>query len=292
VSTPGFDLTAKSRRLRELLRRESIVRIVGSPDCLSAKLVEEAGFDAVWVSSFELSASRGLPDASLVTMSEYLDAAELIDYGITIPVVADCDTGFGGPANVAYTVRRFERRGIAAICIEDKRFPKINSFADASHELVSADEFAEKVAAGKAAQQAPDFVFIARTEALIAGHDVGEALKRAHLYADAGADAVLVHSRSSTPAQVLEFGRQWRRDVPLVAVPTTYGDVDEATLFGAGYRMVIYANQTLRSHVKATREMLQAIGRAGRAAAVDGKIATIAEVFAIQGTLAMRRSGE
>lgn len=287
----GFDPAAKSRALRALLRGGSIARAVGAPDCLSAKLVEEAGFEAVWVSSFELSASRGLPDASLVTMSEYLDAAESIDFGIGIPVIADCDTGFGGPRNVAYAVRRYERRGIAAICVEDKRFPKLNSFADASQDLEPIEQFAEKVEAAKAAQSSPDFVFIARTEALIAGHGMDEALERAYRYADAGADAVLVHSKSTEPDEVLEFTKRWTGSVPLVAVPTVYSQVEESVLYAAGYRLVIYANHAMRSQVRATRETLRELSRAGRASAVEDSIATMSEVFALQGMPAAYRAG-
>jgi phosphoenolpyruvate phosphomutase len=287
----GFDPSAKSRRLRSLMRGTSIVRMVGAADCLTAKLVQDAGFEAVWVSSFELSASRGLPDASLVTMSQYLDAAEDIDCGTDLPVVADCDTGFGGPMNVAYAVRRYERRGIAALCVEDKRFPKLNSFADAAQELVSAEEFAEKIVAAKQAQSSPDSVFIARTEALIAGRGMDEAVKRAHIYADAGADAILVHSKSTSPEEILEFGSRWDRGIPLVAVPTTYTEVDESVLFAAGYRLVIYANQTLRSQVLATRGVLAELSRAGRAAAVEDRITSMGEVFKLQGMPVAYRPG-
>lgn len=290
-ATAGFDPSLKSRRLRAMLRGQSIVRAVGAPDCLTAKLVQQAGFEAIWVSSFELSARRGLPDASLLTMSQYLDAAEDIDCGIDVPVVADCDTGFGGPLNVSYALGRYERRGIAAISIEDKRFPKMNSFADSKQELIPAEEFVDKIAAGKAAQSSPEFVLIARTEALIAGLGMAEALKRAHMYADAGADAILVHSKSTEYTEIVEFGERWSRDVPLVAVPTTYAHVEEATLFAAGYRLVIYANHMLRSQVRTTRETLVELDRTGHAAAIEDRVASMGEVFALQGMPASYRPG-
>lgn len=275
--------TSKAALLRSMLTRPKPVRAVGAHDGLSARLVEQAGFDAVWSSSFEISASFGLPDASLITMSQYLAGSETMDLCVTIPVIADCDTGFGGPLNVAYTVQRYERAGIAAISIEDKVFPKINSFADAAQDLLPVEEFALKIKEGKRAQRDEDFMIIARTEALIAGHEVSEALDRAHAYAEAGADAILVHSKSKRPDEVLEFAAKWDSKVPLVSVPTTYATVDEATLFEAGFRVVIYANHGLRAAVRGVRETLSELNRAGRAEAVHGRIASMREVFDLQG---------
>lgn len=251
--------------------------------------MQQAGFDAVWSSSFEISASHGLPDASLITMSQYLAASEVMDLCVDIPVIADCDTGFGGPLNAAYTVQRYERAGIAAVCIEDKLFPKINSFADASQDLLPTEEFALKIKAAKEAQRDPDFLLIARTESFIAGLDLSEALDRGHAYVEAGADALLVHSKSKRPDEVLEFAARWDSDVPLVAVPTTYNAVTESTLHEAGFRVVIYANHGLRAAVRGVQETLSALLKAGRAAAVQERIAPMHEVFALQGMPAQYR---
>jgi phosphoenolpyruvate phosphomutase len=275
--------TSKAARLRELLQTRRPIRAVGAHDGLTAKLVEQAGFEAVWASSFELSASYGLPDASLVTMTQYLDAAETMDAVVRIPVIADCDTGFGGPRNVAHTVQRYERRGIAAICIEDKLFPKMNSFADAAHDLVPTEDFALKIKTGKEAQEGDDFVVIARSEAFIAGLGVEEALERAHAYSEAGADAVLVHSKSRQPDQVLDFASRWDVDVPLVAVPTMYGAVDEETLYKAGFRIVIYANQGLRAAIRGVQDALSELRRGQRAQVVEDRITSMGEVFSLLG---------
>ncbi|MFJ5631827.1 isocitrate lyase/phosphoenolpyruvate mutase family protein [Streptomyces goshikiensis] len=274
---------SKVARLRELLAGPSPVRAVGAHDGLTAKLVEQAGFDAVWASSFEISASHGLPDASLVTMTQYLEAATAMDAVTEFPVIADCDTGFGGPMNVAYAVQRYVRTGIAAMCIEDKLFPKINSFADAPQDLLPAEEFALKIKTAREALGDADMALIARTESLIAGHDLEEALYRGRLYAAAGADAVLVHSKSRRPDEVLEFASKWDLDVPLVAVPTTYGTVSEQELYEAGFRLVIYANQGLRAAVRGVQEALRELSAARTAASVDGRIASMSEVFALQG---------
>lgn len=273
---------SKASALRELLRGPRIVRAVGARDGLSAKLVEEAGFEAVWASSFETSASHGVPDASLLTMTQFLDAAEAMDIVVDVPVIADCDTGFGGPTNVAYAVQRYERRGIAAICIEDKLFPKINSFADTTQDLLPTTEFAMKIKAGKEARTTDEFLVIARTEALITGLGVPEALERAHAYADAHADAILVHSKSSRPDQVLEFAAGWDRDVPLIAVPTTYPQVAEHTLYDSGFRIVIYASQGMRAAIAGMREALAELYRVESAGALEGSIASMSEVFSLQ----------
>ncbi|MFC6084152.1 isocitrate lyase/phosphoenolpyruvate mutase family protein [Sphaerisporangium aureirubrum] len=273
---------SKAAELRRMLEGPGLVRAAGAHNGLTARLVETAGFDAVWASSFEVSASYGLPDASLVTMTQYLAAAESMEAVVDLPVVADCDTGFGGPLNVAHMVRSYRRRGIAAVCFEDKTFPKANSLSDAEHELISVERFVEKIRAAVRAREDGDLVLIARTEALIAGFDIDEALHRGRAYARAGADAVLVHSKDAGPERVLKVAAMWDEPVPLVVVPTTYGHVSEDTLQEAGVRMVIYANQGLRALVGGVSRTLRDLRRHGRADAVDGEIVPVSEIFALQ----------
>ena len=273
----------KSAMLRDYFGAKQLAKAVGAHDAMGAKLVEEAGFDAVWQSSFEVSASQGLPDASLVTMTEFLTAASTINRAIDIPVIADCDTGFGGPLNVAFAVQEYEARGIAAIAIEDKHFPKLNSFSDGSQALVSIDDFAAKLEAAKAAQHSADFVVIGRTETLIAGGSVTDALLRSHAYADAGADAILIHSKSTSPTEVLEFASAWASRLPLIVVPTTYSTVTEAELIAGGIDLVIYANQALRASVKAVRDVLKQLKAASCGYDVDHSLASMAQIFDLQG---------
>lgn len=281
---------SKSRRLRELFSGDRVIRAVGAHDAMTARLIEAAGFEAIWASSLELSASHAVPDAGLVTMTQYLDAAEDMDAAASLPVIADCDTGFGGPLNVEHLVHRYERRGIAAVCIEDKVFPKMNSFAAVAHPLVTIEEFADKIASGKASQRDPDFMLFARTEAFIADHSLGEALERGYAYAEAGADAVLVHSRMERADQVLEFAAQWHSDVPLIAIPTTYHGVHEQELHDAGYRLVIYANQVIRAQIGAVSTMLSRLAAEGRAGSVESQIVPIRDLFKLQGMKASFRT--
>lgn len=281
-----------ARRLRELLARPGIVRLMGAHDALGALVAERAGFDGVWSSGFELAASHCVPDAGVLGMAEQLAAAQSMAYAVRVPIVADCDTGYGNAENAAHMARRFEAAGVAGVCIEDKRFPKLNSFAPGAHELVPVDEFVEKIERARAARTGDDFAVIARTEALVAGQSPGEALERARAYADAGADAVLVHSGESLPRRLLEVVRRWDGRAPLVVVPTTYHTITAAELEELGVKVVIYANQGLRSALRAMQDTCEEILRTGCSTSVEPRIATVSTVLEMSGTLAAARAAE
>jgi len=236
-----------SEKLKKLLESKKIVKVGGAYDALSAKLVETAGFDAIWAGSFAISATHALPDASILTMTDFLRVAENMVDACNIPVIADCDTGFGGPANVSHAVKKYEKAGIAGISIEDKIFPKQNSLLDNSkQELLSEKDFVAKIIAAGESKKEQNFMIIARTEALIAEKGMDEAIRRAQAYEDAGADAILIHSKKSTPDQIFEFSEQWNGEIPLVVVPTAYPSVKLNELISHKIKMVIYANQSLR----------------------------------------------
>lgn len=268
--------------LRKLLAAGTLVRAAGAHTALGASLVEEAGFEAVWASSFETSAARCLPDASLLTMTEYLEVAAQMQAACSIPVIADVDTGYGGVMNVAHMVREYEAAGITAVAMEDKVFPKMNSFVATSHTLLSVPDFQEKLRTAKNAQTGEDFFVIARTEALIDGLGTDEALARCHAYADAGADAVLVHSKRKTEEQITDFLSQWDQRVPVVIVPTTYPKWGANEAHCAGASVVIYANQALRASVGAVRETLRSIYLKGSSKSVEETIAPVSDLFALQ----------
>ena len=191
-------MKSQGKALREQMARAGLVRIMATHSPLSARLAEQAGFDGLWASGFELSALYGLADVSLISMTQHLDMVRAIAEQSRLPLVADLDTGFGNAINVIHAVAQYERAGAAAVVIEDKTFPKVTSLAaDARQELLRIAEFQGKVEAAVAARRDPDF--LARTEALIAGLGEAEALKRAAAYAEAGADLILVHSKQNTP---------------------------------------------------------------------------------------------
>ncbi|AUY54679.1 isocitrate lyase/phosphoenolpyruvate mutase family protein [Streptomyces sp. CB01881] len=259
-----------------------LVRVAGAHDALGSTLAWQAGFQAVWASSFEISASRCLPDASVLTMTEYLAAATNMQKAVGIPVVADVDTGYGNNLNVAHMVREYEAGRITAVCIEDKVYPKVNSFAATSHDLLPVSDFARRIGTAKAAQRGEDFYVIARTEALINGLGVEEALKRCYAYAEAGADAVLIHSKKKDQQEIVEFLDGWDGRLPVVVVPTTYPQWSAAEAEKHGASVVIYANQGLRATVQALRETFRTICQDGTSLGVEDVIAPVSDIFALQ----------
>ena len=169
---------SRSDILRNELESKSILKVGGAFDAMSAKLVENSGFDAIWAGSFGISATHALPDASILTMTEFLNVASNMEDACDIPIIADCDTGFGGPSNVSHMVKKYEKTGVAAVCIEDKTFPKQNSFLENSkQELLPEKEFVAKIIAAKEAKENSNFMIIGRTEALISGMGMKEAIK-------------------------------------------------------------------------------------------------------------------
>lgn len=268
---------------RSVMAQGGLVRVAGAHDALGSTLAQQAGFQAVWASSFEISASRCLPDASVLTMTEYLTAAANMQKAIGIPVVADVDTGYGNNLNVAHMVHEYEAAGITAVCIEDKLYPKVNSFAPASQTLLSIPEFAHKIETAKNAQRHEDFYVIARCEALINNEGIDEALKRCAAYADAGADAVLIHSKQKKETEIVGFLDRWDGRCPVVIVPTTYPQWSAADAEKRGVSVVIYANQGLRATVEAVRSTFRTIYRDGTSIGVEDGIAPVSEVFALQG---------
>tara|TARA_B100000953_G_scaffold140836_1_gene116519 strand:+ start:896 stop:1792 length:897 start_codon:yes stop_codon:yes gene_type:complete len=251
-----------SENLRKRIETKSIVKVGGAYDALSAKLVETSGFDAIWAGSFAISATHALPDASILTMTDFLRVAENMVDSCNIPVIADCDTGFGGPANVSHAVKKYEKAGVAGMSIEDKIFPKQNSLLKNSiQKLLPEKDFVAKIIAAKESKKDPNFMIIARTEALIAEKGMDEALRRAKAYEKAGADAILIHSKKNTPNEIFEFSEKWNEGIPLVVVPTSYPSVKISELISRKIKMVIFANQSLRvAHYvisKALKEIIQ-----------------------------------
>src|SRR5690348_1968090 len=192
--------------LKDKIAAGRLVTLMAAHNPLSARLAEEAGFDGIWASGFELSAAYGVPDASLLSFTQHLDMTRAMIEQIEIPMVADLDTGYGNAINAAHVVGAYARAGSAAVVIEDKTFPKDTSLlAGGRQELIRIAEFQGKIAAACAAATARDLLVIARTEALIADLGIAEALKRGAAYAEAGADLLLIHSKKKTPDEIVAF---------------------------------------------------------------------------------------
>jgi phosphoenolpyruvate phosphomutase len=229
-------------------------------------------------------ARRCLPDVSLLSMTQHLDMVRAMADRSGLPIVADIDTGFGNALNVIHAVRHYERAGAAAVVIEDKTFPKVTSLAAGGRqELLRTEEFQGKIRAALEARRDPDFLVIARTEALIAGLDEAEALRRAAAYEAAGADMILVHSKQKTPAEVESFVRAWAGGTPLVLVPTAYPDLTVERIKALGkVEMVTYGNHAIRATVTAMQRVFARILRDGGIQNADKEIVSVGEIFRLQ----------
>lgn len=274
----------KPHSLRAKLADRTLIQLMAAHSPLSAKLAEEAGFDGIWASGFELSAHYGLADVSLITMTQHLDMVFAMAGRTALPIVADIDTGFGNAVNVDYAVKQYERAGASAVVIEDKHFPKVTSLAEGGRQtLISREEFAGKIRSALAARRDQDFLVIARTEALIAGLGHDQALGRARTYADAGANLILVHSKSKTPDEVENFVRAWDLPTPLILIPTAYPQLTNARIEAMGkVKAVIFGNHGIRASVRAMQEVFAQIRKDGGIQNVDADIAPVEEIFRLQ----------
>lgn len=281
---PADTTPRKTTRLRELLRSERLEFILEAHNGLSARIVEEAGFDGIWASGLALSAQFGVRDNNEASWTQVVDMVEFMADVTRIPILLDGDTGYGNFNNMRRLVRKLEQRGVAGVCIEDKLFPKTNSFIDGERQaLADMGEFCGKIAAGKDSQSDDDFCIVARVEAYIAGWDTTEALRRAEAYRRAGADAILIHSAWSRPDQILEFAREWAARAPLVIVPTKYYSTPTAAYRDARVSLVIWANHLIRSAVSAMQDTARRIHEQQSLVEVEDQIASVKEIFRLQG---------
>lgn len=272
----GTDLT---KNLRASLNGDRIAVLAGAHDGLSARLVQEAGFDGVWASSFGISlASRCIADADLVTLSETVDIIRKMVDATELPVIVDGNSGFGNAVNVIHMVRLFERAGAAGVCIEDNQYPKRCSLYEReTRELVTAAEMAGKIRAAVETRGDPGFLVIGRVESLIAAEGVEAAWRRAEAYAEAGADAVVVHAKAFPALE--EFLAGWRGGCPLVAIPTLFDHVSLAALEAKGYRLAIFPNQSIRAAVQAMRNTLSVLRRTGVGSSVDDQTVPLRDIY-------------
>ncbi|MDX9860211.1 MAG: phosphoenolpyruvate mutase [Rhodospirillales bacterium] len=273
----------KAARLRALLESPRLEFLMEAHDGLSAKIVERAGFAGIWASGLSMSAALGVRDNNEASWTQVLEVLEFMADATSIPILVDGDTGWGNFNNLRRAVHKLCQRGIAGICIEDKLFPKTNSFIGDGQPLADIDEFCGKIKAGKDSQTDPDFQIVARIEALIAGWGMDEALKRAEAYRAAGADAVLIHSRRSTADEVMAFKARWGDRAPVVIVPTMYHATPTQVFRDAGFSVAIWANHTLRAAITGMQEICHQIRRDESLANVEDKIVTVRDVFALTG---------
>ena len=274
----------KTTRLKSLLREEPLAFFMEAHNGLSAKIAEEAGFSAIWASGLSISAALGVRDNNEATWTQVLEVAEFMADATSVPILIDGDTGHGNFNTLRRLVGKLEQRGIAGICIEDKLFPKTNSFLrDGVQELADAEEFCGKLKAARDGLRDPDFVLVARTEALIAGHGLAEALRRAEAYRIAGADAVVIHSKEARPDEIFAFLHEWANRLPIILIPTKYYATPTAAFRERKVAAVIWANHLLRGSITRMQEIAARVHREECVVGIEDTIAPLAEVFRLQG---------
>ncbi|AOK26686.1 phosphoenolpyruvate phosphomutase [Burkholderia ubonensis] len=279
---PNFT-ESRSARLRRMLVSSDLEFLMEAHNGLSARIVREAGFKGIWASGLAISAQFGVRDNNEASWTQVVDVLEFMADASDLPILLDGDTGYGNFNNVRRLVKKLEQRGIAGVCIEDKQFPKTNSFIDGERQpLAEIDEFCGKIKAGKDSQSDPDFSIVARVEALIAGWGMDEALRRANAYAEAGADAILIHSKLSRPDEILQFAREWSGKAPLVIVPTKYYSTPTDVFRQAGISTVIWANHLIRASASAMQAVAREIHENETLINVEDRVASVNEIFRLQ----------
>lgn len=286
--TEPADTPSAARGLDGLLRSARLAKVIGVYDGLGALLASQHAFDALWVSGLGVSAALGLPDASIASSSEFLAAARVVCRSTHLPVIADADSGFGDVNTLLHVMSEYRRAGVAAVCIEDKRFPKRNSFSGAGADaLADPADFAATIAAVAQARTNGSPLLVARLESLVVGAGMDDALGRAELYVHAGADALLVHSCAGDAREVVEFGHRFRlfdAGTPLLGVPTSYPQVTHEVLERAGFGAVVYSNQVLRAFVAGAREVLAALAHSDSPAVVQDRLETMPSLLLLLGS--------
>jgi phosphoenolpyruvate phosphomutase len=274
---------SRAARLRRMLASNELEFLMEAHNGLSARIVREAGFKGIWASGLAISAQFGVRDNNEASWTQVVDTIEFMADASDLPILLDGDTGYGNFNNVRRLVKKLEQRGIAGVCIEDKVFPKTNSFISGERQpLADIDEFCGKIKAGKDSQNDPDFSIVARVEALIAGWGLDEALRRAHAYVDAGADAILMHSKLSRPDEILAFAREWSNRAPIVIVPTKYYSTPTDVFRQAGISTVIWANHLIRAATAAMQAVAREIHASETLVGVEDRIASVDEIFRLQ----------
>lgn len=279
-------------RLRRLLNAKGLVTVMEAHDGLTGLIVENTivqqdggvhQFDAMWVSSLCDSTAKGKPDIELVDMTSRFRTIEDITEVTTKPIIFDGDTG-GKTEHFVYTVRSLERLGVSMVIIEDKTGLKKNSLfgTEVVQTQDSIENFSAKIRAGKKAQRTNEFMICARIESLILEQGMEDALSRAFAFIEAGADAIMIHSRKKDPSEIQEFIEKFREKdstTPIVLVPTSFNSVKEEEWKKRGANIIIYANQLMRAEVPAMQKAAEMILENHRAEECDAMLMPFKDII-------------
>lgn len=273
----------KTTRLKNLIISNPLEFIMEAHNGLTAKIVEEAGFKGIWASGLSISASMGIRDNNEASWTQVLETLEFMSDATSIPILLDGDTGYGNFNNARRLVKKLESREIAGVCIEDKLFPKTNSFISGEAQpLADIDEFCGKIKAMKDSQTDDEFVVVSRVEAFIAGWGLREALRRAEAYRIAGTDAILMHSKRNDITEIEAFMKEWGSRLPVVIVPTKYYTVPTDRFRELGVSLAIWANHNLRAAITAMQNTTRQIYQDQSLLNIESHVVSVDEVFRLQ----------
>jgi phosphoenolpyruvate phosphomutase len=283
----------RTTQFKQLLQSSELEFLLEAHNGVSAKIGEEAGFKALWAGGLCMSAQYGVRDSNEASWTQVLEMLEFMADATSIPILLDGDTGYGNFNNVRRLVHKLEQRNIAAVCIEDKMYPKTNSFINGEkQQLAEIDEFCSRIKAGKDAQKDDDFCIITRVEAFIAGWGLREAMKRAEAYHEAGSDGILIHSALRDPSEILAFKKEWADRSPVIIVPTKYYATPTDVFREAGFSMAIWANHMLRAAIVAYQETAVALMEHQTLVAIEDKVVPVKEIFRLQGASELQEAEE
>lgn len=283
TSTIVCNAIKKTSQLKKLLKSQELSFLMEAHSGVSARIVEETGFKGIWASGLSISGKFGVRDSNEVSWTQVLETVEFMADATTIPILLDADTGFGNFNNARRLVRKLEERGIAGCCIEDKCFPKTNSLLDGRQQpLADVEEFQLKIKACKDHQKDPDFCIVARVEAFIAGWGLEETLRRASAYTEAGADAVVIHSKKSDPSDIEAFMSKWQNKNSVIIIPTKYYTTPTSKFRELGVSTVIWANHNFRASVAAMQNLSKQIFQEESLVNIEEKIVPVKEIFRLQ----------
>jgi phosphoenolpyruvate phosphomutase len=255
---------------------------VGVHDALTAALVTEAGFDVLWVGSFEASACRGLPDANLLTFTEMADVVRAVRSGSPLPVLVDADNGYGSDECAARALDLFADAGVSAMCVEDNAFPKHNSlYSLAERALEEPKVFARRLE--RLVRRESGVKVVARTEALVAGLGVDEAVRRLRCYADAGVDGLFAQTNAPHADELLPVLERVTGLLPIVLAPTALPHTSADTFHELGVNVVLFANVVCRATIRGLSRMLAELGDTRSLARIADHIADLDDAFRLTG---------
>jgi phosphoenolpyruvate phosphomutase len=278
----------KANKLRELLNSKELEFIMEAHNGLSAKIVEEAGFKGIWGSGLSISASHGVRDNNELSWTDVVNTMKFMSNATSVPILLDGDTGYGNFNNFRMLLQELVKHDVGGVAIEDKIFPKTNSFIDGEKQkLADIGEFSGKIRAGKDYLKTigrEDFVIVARVESFITGLGLEDALTRARAYEQAGVDALLIHSKLADCSEIESFMNVWKNEsqVPVVIVPTKYYKTATDKFREMGISLVIWANHNLRTAITSMQETSKKIFEEQSLISVEPNVANLNEVFRLQ----------